>query len=265
MHKRGQVTVFVILGILIVVILAVVFYLYGERLKIQTKEEVKFDASNVEVFNLYAQDCIDKHGIDGINLVGKQGGEINPGFYQNWNCIAPGNCDKVSYACFTTEYSSCYNKKPFFKEFVEEELTNYLRTNVKSCIDKGLNEIRDVSGYTVNAEQFKLNVSVLDYNTIVNVDYPITITKGDSVLKQDKFSQTFNAPLGRLIKVAQDIVNMEINSPQSYADIDNYVLLQNGDIALERQTYANTEIYIANARDNLYKFQFAVQHYVRLF
>ena len=39
MHKRGQVTVFIILGLLILIVLAIVFYLYGEKLKFQTKEE----------------------------------------------------------------------------------------------------------------------------------------------------------------------------------------------------------------------------------
>ncbi|MEK6862830.1 MAG: transmembrane domain-containing protein, partial [Nanoarchaeota archaeon] len=203
MHKRGQVTVFVILGILIVVILALVFYLYGERLRIQTKEETKFDTSSIEPLKTFVQDCIDKNGIEAISLVGKQGGEVNPGFYQNWNCKKPGDCDKVGYSCFTTEYSSCYNKKPFMKEFVEQELTTYLKNKISECVD--LNKIRD-AGFNVEAGNLNVNVSILDYNTIVNVNYPITITKGDSVLKQDRFSQTFNAPLGRLIKVAQDIV-----------------------------------------------------------
>lgn len=261
MHKRGQVTVFVILGILIVVVLAIVFYLYGENLKLSTKEEVKFDSSNVEVLKTYIQDCINKNGLEAINLIGKQGGEINPGFYQNWNCKVPGNCDKVSYACFTTEYSSCYNKKPFMREYVEQELENYLKNKVNSCIN--LEEIRS-SGYDVNAGEFKLNVSVLDYSTVVSVNYPITITKGDSVLKQDKFNKQFDVPLGRLIKVAEDIVNAEIANPQGYVDTTSYILTQNGEIQLERQTHLDTEVYISKIRTNDYKFQFAVQNYVRL-
>ncbi|MEK6907068.1 MAG: hypothetical protein AABW45_00930, partial [Nanoarchaeota archaeon] len=102
MHKRGQVTVFAILGILIVVVLALVFYLYGERLKLQTKEEVKFDTSTIEPLKTFVQDCINSQGLEALNLVGLQGGVIDPGYSQNWNCKAVGQCDKVSYACFTT-------------------------------------------------------------------------------------------------------------------------------------------------------------------
>jgi hypothetical protein len=259
MYKRGQVTVFVILGILIVIILALVFYLYGERLKITTTEETKFDASSIEPLKTYIQDCIDKNGLGAINLIGKQGGEMNPGYYQNWNCRIPGDCDHVSYACFTTEYSPCYNKKPFMKEFVEQELTAYLKNKINECID--LNKIRD-SGFQVEAGNLNFNVSILDYNTIVNVNYPITIKKGDSTLKQDKFSKTFNVPLGRLIKIAEEIVRDEINNPQGVVYYENYPLKYNGEIQLERDTYAKTEIYITKLRDNPYKFQFAVQNYV---
>ena len=261
MRKRGQVTVFVILGILIVVILAFVFYLYGERLSIQTKEDVKFDTSTIEPLKDYVQDCIDSNGLEAVELIGNQGGEINPGFYQNWNCVSPGNCDKVSYACFTTEYSQCYNKKPFMKEFVENELETYLRNRVNLCIN--LDEIRS-SGYNVEAGEFKLDVSIQDYSTVINVNYPLTITKGDSILKQDKFSKQFDVPLGRLITVAQDVVNLEINSPQGYVDTTTYILAQNGEVQLEKQTYDDSEIYIANVRNDLYKLQFAVQNYVRL-
>lgn len=259
MHKRGQVTVFVILGIVIVVILALVFYLYGERLKIQTQEQTKFDTSTVEPLKTFVQDCINKYSLEGINLIGKQGGEINPGFYQNWNCVSPGNCDKVSYACFTTEYSACYNKKPFLKEFVQDELENYLKTKIVQCVD--LNKIRN-SGYTVSAGELKLNVSIGDYATMVNVNYPITITKGDAVLKQDKFSKTFDVPLGRLIKVASDIVDLEQNSLQGTAFFDGYLIRNRGEIEIERHIYRDTEIYITKLRINPYIFQIAIQNYV---
>jgi hypothetical protein len=262
MHKRGQITVFVILGILIAIVIAALFFIYGEQLKFRTAEETKFDASNIEAVKNFVEDCISKNGLEAINKIGKQGGEINPGFYQNWNCVRANECEHVSYACFTTEYSPCYNKKPFFNNLVENELTTYLNNKVKTCVDHGLEEIRESSGLKIETGKFKLNVSIGDYSTIVNLDYPLSIAKGETVLKQDKFSKSFDVPLGRLIKVAEDVVKMEINSPQGVAFYENYVLAQNGEIYLERQTYHDTEIYITKFRNNPYKFQFAIQNYV---
>ena len=254
MHKRGQVTIFVILGLLILIVLAVVFYLYGEKLKFQTKEEVKFDFSNVDVVKTYVEDCISKYGLEAINLAGKQGGEINPGFYQKWYN------DKIGYLCYTTEYAACYNKKPFLKKYVEQELETNLKPKIKECVD--LDKIKE-AGFNVDAGDLNVNVSILDYNTIVNVNYPITITKGDAVLKQDKFTKTLNVPLGKLIKVAEEIVNLEINSLRGVAYYDGYLIQQNGEVELSRGTWKDTEIYSINLRNNPYKFQFAIQNYVK--
>jgi len=262
MQKRGQVTLFVIIGILLVIVVGIIFYLYGDKLKVETEEEVKFDSSSVESVKTFIQDCVNKYSLEAVNLVGKQGGEINPGFYQNWNCRRANECDKVSYLCYTTEYNSCYNKKPFLHDFVEKEIHNYLKTRLKSCID--LDKIES-SGFNVNAGELKFNVSIGDYATIINLNYPITISKGDSSLKLEKFSKSLDVPLGRLIEVASDIVNQEINNPQGVVNYENYGIKTNGEIQIERHTYSNTKIYTAKTRNNPYKFNFAVQNYVTPF
>ena len=53
MHKRGQITVFIILGILIITILGIVFYLYQDKLKINQNPE--FDFSKTEVVKNYVE------------------------------------------------------------------------------------------------------------------------------------------------------------------------------------------------------------------
>ena len=262
MHKRGQVTVFAILGILIIVILAIIFYLYGSKVKIETQKEAKFDFSTVEPLKILMEDCLNQIGNKALTLIGKQGGEINPGLYQNWNCKIAGECDHVAYLCYTTENSACYNKKPFLKSFVENEIITYVSREINRCIN--LESIKN-QGYNVKSENLKVNTKLNDENVIIDLDYPITISKGEASIKQDKFSKTFNIPLGRLIKVAEDVVNMEINSPQGVALYEAYVLAQDGEVQLARHTYKDSEIYVTNLRNNPYKFYFAIQNYVRLF
>ena len=45
MNKRGQVTIFVIVGIIIVVSVFLLFYFLGERIQKETEVEVVFDES----------------------------------------------------------------------------------------------------------------------------------------------------------------------------------------------------------------------------
>ena len=64
---------------------------------------------------------------------------------------------------------------------------------------------------------------------------------------------------------AEDIVNGEINSFQGYFNYQAYIISQNGEIEITRPTWDKTEIYITNLRNDDYKFQFAIQNYVKEF
>ena len=265
MHKRGQVTVFIILGILIVVVLGVIFYLYNLRVIPPIEPQQEFDFSRTETIKNYVEGCINTAGNEALNLVGKQGGEISPGFYQNWNCIEPGNCDKVSYLCYTTEYAACYNKKPFLLSYVQNEVNTYVQRKITTCINE-LDGIARGKGYTLQKGSLALTTTINPYSTIISLDYPITITSGTGAqVQQSKFVKNFNVPLGRLIKVAEDIVNMEIASPQGEIFYDGYIIRSYGEINIERRTYGNTEIYITKVMDSPYKFQFAIQNYIKPF
>lgn len=259
MIKRGQITVFIILGILIVTVLAVILYLYNLRTVPEVQKTQEFDFSKTEVLKNYIEGCIEKVGNEALTLVGKQGGEINPGFYQYWNN------DKISYMCYTTTYSACYNKKPFLLDYVQKELNTYVNQKITSCISD-LEKVAKSKGYTLQTGNLVITTTINPYSTLINLDYPITIKSNTGAqVQQNKFSKTFNVPLGKLIKVTEDVTNGEIQSLQGFFPYQSYILSQNGEIELERHTFGNTEIYITNLRENNYKFQFAIQNYVKPF
>ena len=257
MHKRGQVTMFVILGILVIAVIAVILYTYNSKVQPQVDKTPEFDFSKTDVIKSYIEGCVEKVGNEAINLVGKQGGEINPSFYQYYYG------DAVSYLCYTTEPSSCYNKKPFLLQFVEKEINSYVLQKINSCVN--LQGIRD-QGFEVQAGALTVDTKVNLYTTFIEINYPITITgKSGQSVQLNQFSKNFNVPLGRLVKVAEDIVNGEINSFQGYFNYQAYIISQNGEIEITRPTWDKTEIYITNLRNDDYKFQFAIQNYVKEF
>ncbi len=260
MHKRGQITVFIILGILIITILGIVFYLYQDKLKINQNPE--FDFSKTEVVKNYVEGCIEKVGNEALTKLGNQGGLINPLSYQNWNCILPGNCNKVSYVCYTTEYARCYYKRSSIKEDAIKEAELYLKGELNSCLN--FQNIRS-QGYEIETGNLKLNLTLGLYSTNINLDYPITIKGKSSEVKINKFSKNFNIPLGRLINVAEDLTDQAINNPQGVVNYQSYVNFQEGEIQIERHSYRDTDIYITKLRGNPYKFQFAIQTYVSQF
>ena len=70
MNKRGQVTVFIILGIIILAAIVLVFYLTGNTLVNQSEQKVNIETKPLKN---YVGDCLEKTGNDALNLIGKQG------------------------------------------------------------------------------------------------------------------------------------------------------------------------------------------------
>jgi hypothetical protein len=253
MNKRGQVTVFIILGMVILIILALALFFRGEisRISIGKETREKFVSTQVEPLRDHIEECIEETGDDVMVLIGKQGGDLNPGLYRNYFG------DKLTYLCYSDNFSACYNRRPFLLESMEGQITDYVYENLDSCLDLSPWEKR---GVIITKEDYEITTTMGDYNVIVVVDYPMTLTKGDFSAEENRFSHTFNIPLGRLGRVAMDVVDSEI----TIGDFFNvpYEIKNSGNFRIEKQDMGDDRVYILSAKNYNYVFQFAVQGWV---
>ncbi|MBI2667312.1 hypothetical protein HYX17_00915 [Candidatus Woesearchaeota archaeon] len=135
MQKRGQATILVVLGIVLIALIAFFLFISG---KISLKPQPE-EFPDVE---LYLQRCLD----DTVKI--GQGIAI---------------------------------KSDDFKSSLEE----YIKTNLPlKC-----NDFSKFSGYNINAEAVNdvKVVLIQDKNLIVEVDWPVRITKGDKIISLNKF------------------------------------------------------------------------------
>ncbi|MAG47703.1 hypothetical protein CL617_03785 [archaeon] len=249
--KRGQVTIFIILGIIIVAIIGVAYFLINQSAK-DIRQDAKYDDSKLQPLKDYVESCIKFHGTEVINLLGRQGGSVDPGLYQYYFD------SKVSYLCHTDSFTACFNRKPNLIGHMENEIKSYLENNLRFCID--FQQVKEF-GYNIDAsDELTVSVSIGDANTIVNLDYPITIKKENTIIKENRFSETFNVPLGRLAEVALDGVEEEINVGDFFTM--PYMLRNRGEVEIERQAVRGSKVYILNLRDNPYSFQYATRSFV---
>jgi len=253
--KKGQVTVFIIVGIILLIAVGMVFYIYGDRLRVGP--EVKFDAGQVEPLKNYVEQCIEREGGEVIKLVSEHGGRIEPefGYYYGE--------EKVAYLCYTEEFMPCENKMPFIRKEIEKEMNAHLAGRIKECVD--LDSFKD---YEIQEGEMKVSTSVGDENVLVVVDYPLTLSKGNSVMSQDKFSHNFKVSLGRLADVASDVVDSEIISgtffSESYELSHPGVVVHHGVSVKEwKPVSTKTRVYTVYTRENPdLKFRFAVKGWV---
>ena len=248
MNKKGQITIFVILGIVILAIIGLLYY----AVHTQTIPNPFTSASTISVSDQVGH-CLDTLGTEALDLLGKQGGELTPTLYQNW-CVNTKECYQVNYLCYTDQLEPCVNREPFIEQHMEQEMQLYMDQHLSDCVNPNLWK---ESGYTVSAGEHHSKVSIGREDVLVIVDWPLTIQKGNFVETQERFSQTFHVPLGLLSETAHDIVNSEITAGDFW--VVPYVTSKHGNVEIEKHLAKNSKIYIVNAFQDNYKFYFAVQ------
>ena len=143
-HKKGQMTVYVILGIVIVAILAGVFILKDYVLKSQFERDAqKFKISEdfIPLYNSYSS-CVNEIVQDGITILASQGGYIEiPRYEYVPNPLIPfsnkldffGNSNlEIAYWFYETGNGIQTEKIPTLNE-IEGDLGKYIEDNIYYC------------------------------------------------------------------------------------------------------------------------------------
>ena len=135
MEKRGQVTIYVIIAIVIV---AAVILIFMFRPEINA-----FLGSDLNP-NAFLNDRLKDSLIEGKETLAKQGGYLEPeGFI-----LYQGN--KIKYLCYNSEYYlPCKVQQPMIRQKFEEELKKYIEDDVKNAM-KDLKKQYERRGYDVS-------------------------------------------------------------------------------------------------------------------
>ena len=252
--KRGQVTLFVIIAILIVaaVILAIVLVP-----KLNKPKAGQTDQMNPET---YIADCINDDLEPMVELISKQGGGLelkNCIFYKTANDFCR------AYLCYQTiPYSACINQEPLLKEKIEQQLKNELikSNTVSRCITDFSNTAKqkDYSITTCSNPQF--NVTLIKGKVTVPINCEITLSK-EETKKFSSIVPALNWPLYDFVLVSKEIINQEITNtdfdPVSY-------MLQNNWIEVEKFRSTSdsgiSKIYTLRERSSGKEFVFALKN-----
>jgi hypothetical protein len=205
MKKNAQLTIFIIIGIILVASVALFFAFRGSIIS----EYSITDTSNVKSF---VDDCIDEVGIEVIKQVSDGGG-----YYFSSN--------KSTSSGLAIYYSQGQNFIPT-KEEIQNEISFYVAENLFFCTKNFV----DFPDLEIKQSQIKVETKITDEEVVLNVNYPIRITKGDSSDLIRDFEKTFFVRLGVVYEVSKEILQT------SREDICLSCIL---DISLENDLYVD--------------------------
>ena len=86
---------------------------------------------------------------------------------------------------------------------------------------------------------------------------PLRLVKGDVVVDEDEFVESFKYPLGRLYDVSQTVVDTEA----SVGEFDQlgYMLAHKGQYVIDKKRPYPDKLYVLQTKDSGYVFQFFVE------
>jgi len=211
--RRGQVTIFIILAVLIIV--GVIIYVTLERGGGQNIPD-----NFLPVYNYYLS-CLKTQALGGVALLGEQGGRISVGSFSPGSSYMPFSSDldfmgqSVPYWMYVSGNNLLKENVPT-KGSMERELNRYVSRRVGFCDFSKFKK----SGFDVFVGNGSVTTKINDLSIDVDVENKITIFKGNNSVSISSHKFTISTKLGKFFGLAMGVYNYE----KTHMFLENYAL-----------------------------------------
>ncbi|MFH1332330.1 MAG: hypothetical protein ABIH63_03535 [archaeon] len=217
MRKRGQVTAFIILGVIIVALVAIGIYYRDSLMESLSSIGVVGGVKVPEEFqeiNFYVEDCVNDISEDGIRLLGLQAGYLSipedsipagpANLFSNRLGVFPNGHMEVPYWFYVTANNIPRDATPSIGS-MEQGLATYIDSNLDDCIDN----FTEFDRFKIAPRNHKTSVKIKKDAVDVEVSFPITAELDDKVYNFKEFKVEVPAALGKLYSMALQIQDSE--------------------------------------------------------
>ena len=183
LNKRGQITIFIIIAILIIAGI-VLFFAFKQNI-------IKKEISPQEVVPIknFVQECVEERAEITIKIISEGGGYYFP--------------PKFSTNSGVTYYLKDEKNYMPSKEKIEDEISENLEKNVLGCAGN----FSDFPDYIIERGNLSIKTAILNNKIDLDVNYPLTIKKENSSAIINNFDIVVPARLSIIYDSVQQIVN----------------------------------------------------------
>ncbi|MDD5253795.1 MAG: hypothetical protein PHG05_01665 [Candidatus Nanoarchaeia archaeon] len=210
--KRGQVSLFVIIGIIIVVVLGA-FIAFREVMLNKSNEILTGEKEGEEIESVknFVESCLQQVTFSGSQLMGLQGGYLDveddnipiSDFNKVSNKLSFGDLE-VPYWYYRKANNVDKLQYPSLGE-IEKNLGIYVKSNLDLC----LNNFSGFSGYNIKTGEKEVKISIENNEIGTGLNMPTTIKRADKEFKIEDFSSVLESDFGELYKIAVQILEQE--------------------------------------------------------
>jgi len=193
MQKRGQVTVFIIIGIAILILFGVFFYIKSTAVKIDLGNEETF---SVEPVKLIVEDCFEDTSKEALLILGLRGGDI---YLKNPYIIPAYAFSHITTFAYTNGKITLPN---FLK--IKNSLEDFVENRIIDCVD-----FKIFKGVKVKTEDPKVTFEFGEV-TLVKMEWSIKVQKGETVKEINSFDTRHNTRIKKVYETVTKITEYQI-------------------------------------------------------
>ncbi|PIN77319.1 hypothetical protein COV16_06930, partial [Candidatus Woesearchaeota archaeon CG10_big_fil_rev_8_21_14_0_10_34_8] len=194
-HKKAQVTVFIILGLIILLVTGILIYFSTEVFKYAGLDEQFVPVAK------YTEQCIEDVASQGIFLAGMQGGYIYPPYEEDEAYLNTGF--PVTYWFLAGEDRSVTILK------LESDLELYLKNNLNNCLNNYAEFSNEFEITDLNEEDLAFDVDIEAKEVNIASAIPVQISDSSSTATMPELKISFDNTIGNKIFLAYKIMKAE--------------------------------------------------------
>lgn len=201
LKNKGQVSMFIVIGIIILIVSIFLFVNSNTDIFVSFESQMKNDIDEA------VKTCIEDSADSGVFMLGFQGGYINI----DSRFIPPNSPDHLDLGgIYIPNWDSEDGNIPTI-ESMKGELDEYIHNNSLGCIKNRLRDLNDM--YDIEfVEELDIDSQINKESVSIEVNFPVRYSEKNSEKKsiiEDYYVSLDSVPLGDLYDLAVEIYNLE--------------------------------------------------------
>lgn len=208
MKKRGQVTIFIILGIIIVLAVGILLYISHKSAAIHKQEQA--DSSEVEAM---IRVCSEQATMEALRQAGLHGGYVNPRGDPTIQEVGDGRAIEARYFFEDTAVSYAYMNRKGQLPSIQELSTvtsNFVRRSLGGCVNLSFYARKDYSVVAPSHSAQNVKVTILKEEVLVEVVYPVELRKDSTTFTVPTVSGRVKTRFGLLYDKANHLLMQDL-------------------------------------------------------
>lgn len=225
--KRGQISIFIVLGVILLIMVGMLFYLQEQESDVLTVEIT--EKPSLFPVEKYITFCLEQATRESVSELALKGGTLN---------LSQDNSMNTKTGLAAIHFVPEIGNQLITIPQAEMELAAEIESKLDDCI-----QITEYERLEYKATEGEKDVSItLNYEDIyVELDYPLRLEKADEVVVEDYFNEFVDLPLGKFMEISNEITNAELQGP---VDLD-FIRLTNPQISIVKEKpYPNSVYYL---------------------